>query len=271
MRHKKHLAILTLGALVLISTQTQGSEDKVFPEPDVKVASQWWPEMRNVWTPVGWKNHLFRFTILHSGIIIAEPDPKVPFGKRHTSGFAGLGAQVTITPTADEITENGDASKVLLPASLTRSEPYQLKDMNANLFGHQGWSDHPTPVLWSEWSQPHISLNGITLKEEVFGHIPGGADVKTGTEPLFGWIRISIADKLEMIQRGKVGFRIRVNAPHVTFSMWASENVIMHPAQSAYPRKLSVEMIGETNHPGCVLVEDGGKVRLALLPGKADS
>ena len=48
MRHKKHLAILTLGALVLISTQTQGSEDKVFPEPDVKVASQWWPEMRNV-------------------------------------------------------------------------------------------------------------------------------------------------------------------------------------------------------------------------------
>jgi hypothetical protein len=270
MKHHQHPAALTFAALILLSNITYSHEQTCATEPNVEIASRWWPEMPNVYSPVGWKNHLFRFTILYSGAIVAEPDPRVPFGKKHTAPFAGLGAQVTITPTASGTALEGDNAKVTSPVR-SHSDPYQLTDLNANLFGYQGWAEHPTPVLWTAWRQPDVSLNGITLKEEVFGHIAGARDVQTGTEPLFGWVRISVAEKLDMIQRKQIGFNIRVNAPHVSFGMWALENVIIHPAESAYPRKLSVEMLGETNHPGCLLTEDNGKVRLAVLPGKAES
>ena len=33
---------------------------------------------------------------------------------------------------------------------------------------------------------------GLPLRQDVFGHIPGAGDVKTGIEPLFAWIRVSI-------------------------------------------------------------------------------
>jgi len=227
-------------------------------EPNVEIASRWWTDMSNVWTPVGWKNHLFRFNIFNTGIILAEPHPQTPFAKNHTSAYAGLGVQVAIIPSADGA----------IPAK--RTEPYMITDSNANRIGRQGWSDNPTPVLWTEWRQPHFSLNGITLRQEFFGHIPGTGDVQSGIEPLFGWIRISVAEKLEFIPREKVGFVVKVNAPHIQVSMWALDNLVIAPSVSAYPGKLFVENLG-TERPGCLLTEKNGKVRLAALPGKADS
>src|SRR5262245_9839445 len=174
MRRSKHLAALIAVALASVSAEIQGDEGNDVPEPNVEIASQWWPEMPNVYTHVGWKNHLFRFTVLHSGAIVAEPNPQ-PFGKQHTAPFAGLGAQVTITPTADGIKGEGDNAKVVSPVR-THAEPYQLTDLNGNRFGFQGWTQHPTPVLWTAWRQPDVSLNGLTMKEEIFGHIAGAGD-----------------------------------------------------------------------------------------------
>jgi len=42
-------------------------------EPDAAVAAGWWPPQRNVWTPIGWKDHLFRFNVLYDGTVIASP------------------------------------------------------------------------------------------------------------------------------------------------------------------------------------------------------
>ncbi|HUQ66673.1 MAG TPA: hypothetical protein VM101_10980 [Flavitalea sp.] len=246
--------------IFLYSIYSQAQNINSFTEPNVQVGMQWWGDMPNVWTPVGWKNHLFRFNVVHNGIIIADPHPMLPVAKKHTAPYEGLGIQVAITPTSNDN----------LPPS--RTEPYRITDMNANMIGNQGWAAHETPLLWTDWRQPHYSLNGITMRQEMFGHVSGGSDVKRGDEPLFGWVRISIPEKLELVSREKVGFFIKVNAPHTDVTMWSLDNLILHPAQSSYPRKLTFEKIGENDHPGGLLTESAGsKIRIAVLPGKADS
>lgn len=206
-------------SVALVASPGRPAAAPAAPEPSVEVASQWWHEMPNVWTPVGWKNHLFRFNVLHTGTIVAEPHPASPFGKKHTEAFAGQGVQLAFIPSADGA----------IPAA--RGEPYQLTDANANLTGRQGWTNHATPVLWTEWRQPHLSLNGITLKLEVFGHIAGAADVQHGDEPL--WIskypRTLSAEPVE-------------------------------PAGGA-----------GAGRPGSLLTEAGGKVRLVVLAGGAEA
>mgnify|MGYP001768000763 CR=1 FL=1 len=34
------------------------------------MASQWWSELPKKWTPVGWKNHLFRYNVLFNGAVV---------------------------------------------------------------------------------------------------------------------------------------------------------------------------------------------------------
>src|SRR5688572_7342465 len=113
------IAFTTAALFVALATSPAGAGQRAgdgADEPNVKVASQWWPEMPNVWTPVGWKNHLFRFNVLHTGTIVAEPHPASPFGKKHTEAFAGQGVQLAFMPSADG---------TIPPA---RGEQYQLTD-----------------------------------------------------------------------------------------------------------------------------------------------
>ncbi len=42
-------------------------------EPNVEIASAWWPEMENTWILIGWKDHPLRFNILYNGTVIAQP------------------------------------------------------------------------------------------------------------------------------------------------------------------------------------------------------
>ena len=42
-------------------------------EPNVEVASAWWPEMENTWVPIGWNDHPLRFNVLYNGTLIAQP------------------------------------------------------------------------------------------------------------------------------------------------------------------------------------------------------
>jgi hypothetical protein len=174
-------------------------------EPALNDALQWWPQLTNAWTPVGWKNHLFRFNVLYTGVILAEPHPKSPFAKKHTQRWDGLGVQLTILP----VTEGKDPRP-------KHPEPYQLTDGNANRIGRQGWRrDHSTPVLWTQWRQTDPSINSVVARQEIFAHIPEAADIETGVEPLFGWIRLSVEDLLEQIPRETVGFLLKINAPHI--------------------------------------------------------
>ena len=38
------------------------------PEPNLEIAKGWWTELRNKWTPVGWKYHQFRFNVFYDAI-----------------------------------------------------------------------------------------------------------------------------------------------------------------------------------------------------------
>lgn len=43
-------------------------------EPSFEKACQWWTDTTSIYTPLGWKDHLFRFNVLWNGTILAEPN-----------------------------------------------------------------------------------------------------------------------------------------------------------------------------------------------------
>src|SRR5262245_34770002 len=98
------------------------------PEPNIEIASRWWPEMENVWTPIGWKDHPLRFNVLYNGTLIAEPVRRPSLGQ---------GVQLTFIPSTDGV----------LPKSRPTTQPYALAKEDGGV-GEQGWNDGAAPVLW---------------------------------------------------------------------------------------------------------------------------
>ncbi|WP_427892185.1 hypothetical protein ACQHIV_05185 [Kribbella sp. GL6] len=47
-------------------------------EPDAEQALSWWAPQRQVWTPVGWPSHLFRFDVFYNGTIVCQPAVALP-------------------------------------------------------------------------------------------------------------------------------------------------------------------------------------------------
>lgn len=201
-------------------------------EPNVEIASRWWPEVENTWVPIGWKDHPLRFNILDNGTLIARP---VRYPSR------GQGVQLTFHLSSD-----GE-----LPV-ITTTQPYPLRSDDGGV-GDQGWTDNAAPVLWTRWQR-----EGMSLRQEVFAHLPGGGAVRTGAEPLFAWVRLSVEKAIS----GRSFALIRVNAPHIRLDMDRYKNVIVHPEKSAYPGVLRLESVAnESSH---LLLDDAGQVRLAI-------
>ncbi|MHB9130241.1 MAG: hypothetical protein ACYDBB_04005 [Armatimonadota bacterium] len=185
-------------------------------EPDYRTACTWWSDLPDIWTPIGWKDHLFRFNVLWNGTIIAQPD----LNKR-TAAWKGQGVQIACIPTLNE-----PFTCLLIPT-------YVHSDENSV---RQGWNDGVTPVLWSEWS-----LGGVLLRQEIFAHVPGGQAVETGDEPLFAWVRFSVRDVVTALPRDPhLGFLLKINAPHFGYTM--NQRGHTFPVeQSAYPRPLELD------------------------------
>src|SRR5512143_1370116 len=215
-------------------------------EPNMETALGWWSELPNKWTPVGWKDHLFRFNVLFNGTIMAEPAP-VTAGlspNRRTEAWKGQGVQLEFIPSADG----------------------GFGDFPAQDDGRvvQGWNEGHAPVLRSDWN-----WDGLLLRQEVFGHIPGAEAVKTGIEPLFAWIRLSIIGAIDGLPlEEKYGFAVKVNAPHIFRTMSIRNNINYHADKSQYPRPLSPENAEYSSAAGYRLVESDGKVRLGIAPGQ---
>lgn len=201
-------------------------------EPDYRQASTWWSDLPDIWTPVGWKDHLFRFNVLWNGTIIAWPD----LNKR-TTAWKGQGVQIACIPSLNE-----PFSCLLIPTAV-HSDENSVR---------QGWNDGPTPVLWSEWS-----MGGLLLRQEIFAHVPGGQAVETGDEPLFAWVRFSVRDAIEALPRDPhIVFLLKINSPHFGYTM----NLRGHTfpvEQSVYPHTL--ELTGQH-------LLEGELVRLAVDP-----
>ncbi|MCK4966911.1 hypothetical protein KAS50_07760, partial [bacterium] len=69
---KRYVCFLLLVCLFVVVWASCGEsiDDRaagLIAEPDAELASLWWPPHRNVWTPIGWKDHLFRFNVFYNG------------------------------------------------------------------------------------------------------------------------------------------------------------------------------------------------------------
>jgi hypothetical protein len=226
---------LVLATAVVCGSPAHGIAEENPCEPNAAAACVWWPDLRDYWTPIGWADHPLRFNVLFNGSIIADPDPwgRLPM-------FRGLGVQLTVMPSP-----NGEY----------RATPIVTRDTGGVL---QGWMETDAPVLWSEWSQ-----DGIRLREEIFAHLPGGREVQTGREPLFAWVRFSIAGRCDPLPlEPQHGFAVKINAPHTRTAMAYLANITFVPERSAYPRELSAVQEG-----GLRLVEPDGRIRLGVAPG----
>jgi len=217
-------------------------------EPNYETACGWWSDIRDIWTPVGWKNHLFRYDVFWNGMILAQPKKN-----RRTEAWAGQGVQVVFqclpTHTAADLVRHGDEPLVKDDNGMTR----------------QSWVEGAAPVLRSQWYAAAASP-----QQDVFAHVLGGEDVQTGIEPLFAWVRLSIGDQCEALpQVGMIRFVVRIFAPHISTSMTARANVIFDDNRSKYPRTLAADAEHYSTTGGLRLVEPDGTVRLAVAPGQA--
>ncbi|MFB6718993.1 hypothetical protein ACFCV3_02490 [Kribbella sp. NPDC056345] len=187
-------------------------------EPDIELAKLWWPNPRNVWTPLGWKDHLFRFNVTYNGSVIGAPSPLARKIKEFETGnehddkhYEKDRLQLDMTPwggpafTKQKPTDPPPRMPDLYPGHFY----VYREDQGLYGRGRQSWADHPTPVLQTEWT---FSEAGLVLRQSVFAHALNGADVVTGQEPLFAWIRLEVvaADPRLVKDGSDYGFAIRV-------------------------------------------------------------
>jgi hypothetical protein len=208
-------------------------------EPMFDTACQWWGDLPNIWTPVGWKDHLFRFNVFWNGVILAQPNINL-----RTEKYKGLGAQFTFIPhyTPDIALNN---------YAFVRHDDNSVK---------QGWNDAAAPVLWSEWAK-----DGVLYRQEVFAHILGGEAVKTGIEPLFAWVRLSVYELCPALPLEDVsGFNIMIQAPFISTRMSMRDNIVLMYGQSDYPRRLHAETNSYDAKTGFRVIEDDDKVRMGI-------
>jgi hypothetical protein len=221
--------------------ETPATPHPTVAEPNMEKALGWWSELPNKWTPVGWKDHLFRFNVLFNGTIVAEPDLN-----RRTKAWKGQGVQLEFMPS-------GNGAFETYPAM------YPAQDDGRVI---QSWSEGHAPVLRSDFA-----WDGVLLRQEVFAHILGAGAVKTGIEPLFLWIRLSITGVVEGLpMEDKYGFAIKINAPHISRTIPIRNNFIYRTHESQYPRGLSPDDAEYSSSAGYRLMESDGKVRLGFAP-----
>lgn len=247
---------------------TDGTEDVEFPEnrstepePNFDLAKLWWPDQRNVWTPIGWKDHYFRFNVLYNGTVICEPCPHWTPPRPHAKRWLGQSFQLNFTPPM----VRGHAQPGL------PKETTQLWRLD---FGHgiQGWCiDRETPVLWTEYRLQQ----GLVVRQEIFAHIKGAKDVQSGIEPIYAWIRLSVTHVDELSGPDKIDFHVQLSKVYYEHDgMYVYEDgvtVNVNPADAPNPQKLRVETSGVGKTAGMRILEPDGKVRMLISSTSADA
>ena len=223
-------------------------------EADVETARAWWPPERNVWTPVGWKDHYFRFNVVYNGTIICEPCPHFAPVRPHALRWKGQSFQLTFAPTEDG-----------MPLPLPQ-KPAQLWRLDGG-HGLQGWgAGHATPVLWTEWR-----LNeGVIVRQEIFSHIQGGQQVESGIEPHYAWIRLAVTHVDELRAPDQLNFSVQLSQvfyKHAETYKWEDGITIdVDPEIVPYASTLHADPFNEDAKTGLRLTEPDGKVRLIVMP-----
>jgi hypothetical protein len=210
-------------------------------EPDFQSAVKWWPELTNLITPVGWRDHLHRFNIVYDGTILIRPLLKSP-NEQGQIDPCTHGVQLAFAPATD------------MPSSDPKSEERVLALPNGSRVGDQFWLENPAPVLCTRWINETFQLT-----QTVFSHLCGGSQSRTGTEALFAWIRLEVSQCEQAGSPSQCGFIVRINALHLGFDMIEAKNLMLHPGESVYPIPLHFEKDR--------LVQSDGLIRLGIVNG----
>ncbi len=207
-------------------------------EPDFETACEWWTDTPNIWTPIGWQDHIFRFNVFWNGMILADPALN-----RRSEQWKNQGVQVSMAPGG------------------SWRSPLRADDGLVR----QGWTRSLAPVLWSEWP-----LSGILFRSEMFAHVLGGQATRKGDEPLFAWIRLSLADLIPALTQDQTAtFSVLINGTHISRGLGIRDNVRFDHAQALYPRPLSADSAAYDKRKGLRILEPDGRIRLAVAPGQA--
>lgn len=148
---KLHL-LLIVSNLVFYAPRLQAQQKSCFGEPNIEEALGWWPAPRNVWTPLGWKSHLFRFQVAYNGTLLCTPAGWMD--KPHVHKYLGKNFQLDFHPSLDGT----------LPAM--PHENTKVYKMDGGI-GDQHWRENlAAPVLCSDWPMQ----DGVVMRTEVFTH-----------------------------------------------------------------------------------------------------
>ncbi|WP_152366005.1 hypothetical protein [Microlunatus speluncae] len=229
-------------------------------EPDARSAATWWPPQRQVWTPIGWKGHLFRFNVFYNGLLMAEPGPAW-MTKDNVAGYQGRGLQLQFLPP--------DFHGNFAAPPTNRRYLWQ-DDLGV---GEQSWNDDAkAPVLETYWRLPQ----GVVVRQSVFGHLKGGGAYGKKTDPLYAWVRLEAVHVDEVRAPAKLPFVLRLARRHLQFrDGYADENGVTLesvPDQAAMPGRMRVAP-GFVDGPNrSVQIEHlDSLVRLGTVPLPADS
>lgn len=223
-------------------------------EPNIALAKAWWPDQRNVWTPIGWKDHYFRFNVLYNGTVIVEPAPNWAPMREHSKKYLKQDFMLSFFPT-------GSGTPPPLPAELTSQ--WRIDGGR----GIQGWrTDKETPVLYTDFPLQE----GIVVRKEIFANVKGSKDVVTGIEPLYAWIRLSVIKVDKDRFSGVIPIATQLSRVYFVHNQrYLQEDGItvdIDPKLAAYPKTLSLATFAENGEKGYRVLEPDNKVRLVVLP-----
>ena len=219
-------------------------------EPTFEQAQSWWPPMQNVWTPVGWKDHMFRFNVLYNGSVLASPHVILMWTKPATQKYIDKGIMLVPTLAVGDVCD------------VESQDDYIFTNIDGGV-GNQGWNySHQAPVLWTE-----LKKDGFVVQQEIFPHMQGGNKVQTGIEPIFAWIKYVVKDVPQSSVDGEVKLRIQLSSEFaLRTSMIASENMLMKADRRDYHGRLEETAFEKDNAKGSYILEENKNVRLVCMP-----
>ncbi len=268
MKNNKNVSVLPILCLIIyvqsiciICAQESFSPDHFWVskpqysqiEPNIDLAKLWWPDQRNVWTPIGWKSHYFRFNVLYNGAIIADPNGSWLASRSSAIPFVGRDFLLVIKPTPD-------GNPHPLPKERT---PISKIDGG---HGQQGWVvGDETPVLYTDFPLQE----GLIIRQEVFAHTKSGKQQNSNDIPsIYAWIRLSViyVDESCHVDNYPVSVQMSKNYYDHYDHFEYAVSVDINPLAAPYPKELRHVKFLSNKNEGIRVLEPDDKVRLIALP-----
>ena len=254
---RKTLLGLLVLPMFLLGNFGAGAQVQVKPdEPDAAQAKLWWPEQYNVWTPLGWPDHYFKYAVLYNGTVMSVPSTPGRF-RPHSHKWAGEDFEMTFCASADGHGYN-----------LPTAPGYTiLREWDGGL-GIQEWDpSHDTPVLNTEFR----SKDGIVIRMSMFAHVEGGKAVETAVEPQYLWMRLEVVhvDEYYHPETYTVAAMLtQVYMGHVDYAK-LSPDIGIAPTVAVFPKSLEKKDVSFGGASGSRLELADGRTRLGVIGGDA--